>query len=393
MDQNIIGSVSRLKPVQALLGDVDKLYDLARDKDVNARSQLADEISQFFNAELTIQEGELVADVLIELLMQAEHDMKSTLSQKLAVFDNVPLRLVLEFANDHIDIAAPMLTQSSVLGEFDLMYIIKSKSAEYWRAIAQRQTLSDQVVTMLAKTEDLDTALILAEHDGVSLSDTALIALVDQAQQSEQLAAPLLRRNEITAELAQFLYAYVGNELKTYIQINYDAADVINQAIELIDQTVNELVCSVETVSDEFSMSQIDLEEVQLPRRFTPDRYMIEEAQCCKAEGRLNVALMMDTIHQNRMANFVAQFSVYTDIPVAILGQVFFQKSGKSLSLIAKAYGIEKQAFVSIFMMISRIWNEGRMVEIDEIKGALEYYDKAARDLALRIVQEKMQLQ
>lgn len=378
---------SRSMPAQALFGDVNQLFELARDKNPESRLRLANQIAKLLQKDVSPREGELVADVLIELLGQAQRDLRVALSQKLSVFENVPLRLVLQLANDDIDIAQSMLKDSKDLGEFDLMYIIKSKPAEYWRVIAQRHALSDQVIDTLAETKDFETALNLAENEGITLTDNALTILADIARGSDELALPLLRREEVDEELAKALYEYVGAEIKRDIEMRFEAEEA-QQLTEAVEETVQAFTEPVAQMPDPKAV----LDSMPLPGEFIPETHMLKSAASYKDKGLLNVAMMMETLRQNRMRSFVALFAVYTNIPVEMIGQILTQTNGKSLSIVAKAFGIEKQDFVSIFMMTGKVWNQGKMVEMDNIKGALKYYNKTTRDMALCVVEDKMRV-
>ena len=148
MNLNIGGRAGHNAQIMAQFGDLDQLYDLARETSSESREALACAVSSVLDKELTARESELVADVLIALLKQAAKDVRHAMAERLAIMDDVPLRLVLHLANDEIDIAKPILNKSSVLGDFDLLYIIKSKPAEYWREIAMREYLSGQVMSV-----------------------------------------------------------------------------------------------------------------------------------------------------------------------------------------------------------------------------------------------------
>ncbi|MGB4058291.1 MAG: DUF2336 domain-containing protein, partial [Alphaproteobacteria bacterium] len=193
MDLSLLDKSSGVTPILVRLYDSHKLYGLAKDKEPGARAELTSAVSALLEMKLSPREGELVADVLMSLMRQTEKDLRVAISEKLSVTDNVPLRLILQISNDEIDVAAPILRNSTVLGELDLAYIIKSKSAEYWREIASRKMLSDYVMNMLADTKDFDTAMALAKNMSVKLSEHVLVVLSDLAQKSEAIAAPLLR--------------------------------------------------------------------------------------------------------------------------------------------------------------------------------------------------------
>ncbi len=368
MNLNIIGSASESKPVAARLGDANKLYDLARDRSPEARVELSATIGSILESNVGVREGELIADVLTKLMRQAEIDLRCALSEQISTLDNVPLRLVLQLANDDIEVARPILKNSTILSEFDLMYIIKSKTTEYWQVIADREALSAQVVDVLADTKDFDTALTLVENENITLTEHALVALSDIAQGSEVLATPLLHRSEITSDIAAALYEYVGKEVKQYISDSYGISDEISQ--------------SVDNIVKEASQNT-------MPVEFIPDEYMITAANSFKEKDMLNVKLMVSTLRRGHMRSFVAQFSVYTGLSVKTVGQILSQMNGQGLAVISKAYNIDKQDYTSIFMLTGKIWNHGCMVDVRDIKVAMDYYNKITPEIADKILNER----
>lgn len=372
MDTNMVGSTPKKSvPISVQLGDVENLYYLARDKRPESRAQLTHEISSILEADVTPAEGEMVADVLIELLRQAERDLRQAISEKLSLLDGVPLRLVLQMANDEIEIAKPVLVQSPVLGDMDLMYIIKSKTEEYWQAIATRKTLSDQVIDVLADTKDFDTSLALAENESIKLTQHAMTALSDLARGSDVMAMPLLRRAEVPEDLAIALYKYVGEEIKSFITKNYDVD--AQKVSAVVDQTVGEFG------------KPASAEDCQ------PEKHMVEAAKAANSREMLTVAGMLGTLRRGNLRSFAAQLSVFTELPSDVVTKILMQRNGQGLAILAKAFGIEKQDFISIFMLTSKFWNQGQLVEPSEIKTAVEYYNRATPDVAKQIIKGKLQ--
>ena len=369
MDTSITGSGSRTIPVGALLGDTKKLYELAKDSSPEARSKLSQKIGSILEADVTRRESELVADVLTKLMRQAEKELRHAIAEQVSKLDNVPLRLVLQLANDEIEIARPILTDSTVLSDFDLMYIIKSKTTEYWQAIASRDALSEQVIDTLAETKDFDTALTLAENNNITLTEYALVIMSDLAQGHDNLAMPLLRREEVTHDIAAQLFDYVGEEIKRFITTNYSLdIDLVN---EIVEKSV-----------EEFS-------EPEIPKGFVPDDYMINAAKSFKDKELLTVKLMLGTLRRGHMKSFIAQFATYTGLSYGTVGQILSQTNGQGLAIASRAFGIEKQDFISIFLLTTKIWNDGRSVETRDIKTAIEYFNKATPEMAREIIQGK----
>ncbi len=351
------------------LGDIQHLRDLAHDRDPSSRAELARSVGQILEAQVSPRESEIIADILIGLLRQAEADVRYALSEQLSTIEDAPLRVVLQLANDDIEIAKPVLINSTVLGDMDLMYIIKSKTNEYWKTIATRANLNEKVIDVLADTQDFDTALALVENEGIKLTEHSLLVLSDIAQGSDILAKPLLLREEAGQDIAVKLYKFVGEEIKSFIGQNYNLD--IQKVSHAVDKTIEEL-------SD--SASQTSLE---------PEAYMIDAAETFKEQGLLNVQMLLNTLRRGHMRSYIAQFSVYTGLSVKTVREILAQANGQGLAITSRAYGIEKHDFVSMFMLSSRIWNNGRLVETDDIKAAIGYYTKATPEIAMHIVKTK----
>ena len=367
MNKSIVKCDGGTVPIGALLGNTNKLYNLARDKNPAARVELSKTIGHILETDVTTRESELVADVLIQLMRQAEKDLRQAVSEQISLLDNVPLRLVLQLANDDIEIAKPMLMNSMVLGDLDLMYIVKAKTTEYWQAIATRENISDELIDVLADTEDLETALALVDNMNITLTNHALITLSDIAQNSEVLALPLLRRDDVAGDVASKLYQYVGQEIKEFISNNYNFEGQCEVSKE-IDRSVEEFVSPA------------------TPNDFMPDEYMLNTARGFKKKGELNVRLMLSTLRRGHMKSFVAQFSVHIGVPTEVIGQILSQTHGQGLAIAAKASGIDKQDFLAIFMLTNKIWNHGLMVDPHDIKSAIDYYNRATPEMAVKIL-------
>lgn len=371
MDLGFLDKSSHVTPLLVRLYDSHKIYTLAHDKKPEARQALTKAVLELLEMDLSPREGELIADVLIALIRQAERDLRQALAERLAAMDNVPLRLVLHMANDEIDVARPVLRESCVLGDLDLIYIIRSKGAEYWCEIARRQAMTDQVMELLARTRDFNTALALAENDHIKLTPAAQLVLSDLAQNQDTLARPLLRRDEITPDIAQKLYAYVGAELKSLIAERFGAEGAV------VGPVVDEIVM-------EFSEPKGD-DSLQ------PHSTALRSAERFKEKGLLTTKMMLGTLKRGQIQSFVAQFAVFTDLSPDLTAQILMQESGQALAIACKAYEIPKADFVSIFLLTNRIRHPGRMVDVKDMTRAIAYYDRIKTDIARHLLKNATQ--
>ncbi len=372
MSFNMLESTPEVAPLLVRLYDTHKLYGLAKDENPDARSELTGVMVDLLKVRLNDNEKELITDVLMTLMRQAETDLRMALADRLAVMDNVPLRMVLHLANDDIIVADPVLRQSPVLQDMDLIYIIKAKGPEHWRAIARRDSISTGVVDSLAETRDLATAVILAENEGITLSEKTLGIMTTMAMSSDVLARPLLMRNDIPSEAAAKLYGYVGQELKKYIHEHYtpDVAHVLDVALK--------------DITTEFRQVSV--------QRFIPSEQMIAAAEILMEKGSLKSQTLIQALRRGQYAYFIALFSVWCGLSTTTVQQILRQESGQGLAVACRATSIVKNDFLNIYLLTNRVRNGGiRVVNQGDLAGALRYFEKVTTAQARKILSQSRQ--
>jgi len=348
------------------LEDVKQIYDLAKEKNPESRSTLFKFVCSLLRDNLSDKESELVADVLIEIIEQAEKEFRVNLSEYLSTQTNVPLRLVLKLANDKIDVAAPILKHSSSLGEYDLLYIIKLKSEEYWCAIAERKILTDKVMASLVETGSLNTALALAKNNDVIISSHVMVALSDMVKDHETLSIPLMHRKELTSDLVTKIYNFVGDVVRQQIiKENPEYEHVLNDATHVVQ---NDLKDNIGKISDNSKVS------------------MYETAKIYHEKGLLNISFMISTLRKGYLSSFIAQFAVFTDVSFNVAEDIIMQGTGQKLAVACRAFDIDKENFLTIFILSKNINTHGRLASADEMNKALQYFTKAEKELALKIM-------
>ncbi|MEM7651130.1 MAG: DUF2336 domain-containing protein [Pseudomonadota bacterium] len=372
MDLGFLDKSSNVTPLLVRLYDSHKLHGLAKDNKPLARAELTSAVSELLEMDLSPRESELIADVLIGLMRQAELDLREALAERLAALDNVPLRLVLQLANDEIEVAAPVLRRSEVLGDLDLIYLIKSKGSAHWEEIAKREALSNQVMNLLSDTRDIRTAMALTKNENITLTQHVLTVLSDMAQKSDKLAMPLLQREEVTKDIAKTLYKYVGAEIKTFIETQYGISE--GSIIESVDEVILEMVEASEAVGE-----------------FSPSETMISAAERYKSKGLLTMKLMLGSLRRGQIPAFIAQFSKFTSLCPKTTLEILSQSSGQGLAVACKAFEISKEDFVSVFLLTNRVRNKGRMVDLNDMTRAISYYNRINEDVARNIIKNSFE--
>lgn len=363
MDSRLFEKSPKVAPLLVRLYDSHKLYELATDDTPLARAELTSAVAELLEAELAPREKELISDVLISLMRQAEKDLREALSERLSVIDSVPLRVALHLANDDISVAAPVLKKSNVLSDMDLLYIIKAKTSAYWQAIAGRRGMSEQLINVLADTRDVPTAGVLVRNNAIQLPVHAMSVIGEMVPDHEDLAKPLLMRQELPEDIARRLYSVVGAELKHYIRDYFGA--FAGPAADAVDDVMLEFGEAIASAT----------RPVDMPA-FMPGASMIAAAKAYKEKGRLSVNTMMDTLQRGQYASFIAMFAEYSGMDVRTIHDMISESGGHRLAVACKALGVQKTDMTRFYMLTQRVRSADRIIDQSELLSAIRAYDK-----------------
>lgn len=335
--------------------DCKNLLQLAQDMTPGGRYKLANAVSQFFeHEELNDMEQRLVIEIMMSLIHRAELDLREALAERISVLSNVPAEVVIFLANDVITVARPVLQKSPVLNDVDLMYIISSKSEEYWQSIAQREKLSNNVIGKLVDTGDVATAVHLSDNPRLHLPKSTLKKLVKTSLKSEMLQKSLLRRPEVDSDLAVDLYACVSHILRREIAQNFNLP---THAIEAaLDSLVEELTLEAK------GQHVVTPEMAALAVRF-------------KERGEISPVLLQKVLRRGQFGFFVALFAEKMSLPADAVFRLIRKDGGKSFAVACRAVGMMKSEFASIYLLSRGVRTEDRIVDQRELADVLKYYD------------------
>ncbi len=184
--------------------DLQELVKLARDKSQESRSILVTAINDLYSDEevlLTEQDRAIMVDIIRRLIHQVEISVRRVLAEKLAGWPDVPEDLVLTLANDEIEVAHPILVNSEVLKDPELIEIVQHRTMEHQVAIAMRPRVSEQVSDALVETKNERVVTTLLSNRNAMISNSTMGHLVEQSAQVPGYQVPLIDRHDLSTEL------------------------------------------------------------------------------------------------------------------------------------------------------------------------------------------------
>lgn len=341
--------------------DLEYLFELARDKTVAGRRMLVATIGDLFFSQhdvLSDRERSLMTEILRQLIHDVEVSVRRALAERLSEQPLAPHELVIALANDEIEVAHPLLVNSDVLQDLELIEIIRNRTLEHQLAIGIRKSVSEEVADALIATDSVDVIKTLLENHNAKISQRTMEYLVEQSQRVDTYQNPLLRRPDLDTTLAKRMYWWVSAALRTYILDRYE----IDPAE--LDETMEATVKALTEPGDNHRPKAVELaDELAERQEITP-------------------ALIVKTLREGEVALFAALFGKYTGIRLQLVQRMLFEPGGEGLAIACKGSGIDKSTFASIYVLTRKARGRDTVNHLADMAGILGLYDRIKDDAA-----------
>ena len=341
--------------------ELEHLFELARDKTVAGRRALVATIGDLFfsqNEVLTDRERALMTEILRQLIHDVEITIRRALADRLAEQSTAPADLVHALANDAIEVAHPLLVNSDVLQDLELIEIIRNRTLEHQLAIAIRKCLSEKVSDALVETDNIDVIKTLLENPHAQISQKTMEYLVEQSQRVDTYQNPLLRRPDLDAQLAKRMYWWVSAALRAHILDHFDV-------------DANELDDTMETAVQELANNATG----------APPK-AVELAARLFEHNQISPALILRTLRDGEVALFAALFSRFTGIRLQLVHRMLFEPGGEGLCIACRGAGIDKSTFASIYVLTRKARGRSQPSQLNDMAGILSLYERIKPDAA-----------
>lgn len=347
------------------------LLDLALDRSIEGRRALTNTIGDLFSERdtaLSEREHALMADILRKLIRDCEMAVRRDLSERLAKAENPPHDLILALANDEFEVAQPILAQSQVLRDIELIQIIRHRTQQHQLAIAMRRSVSEYVSDALVETGSIDVVKALLENQNAKISEATMEYLAEESQRVDSYQEPLIKRQDLKPELAERMYLWVSAALRQYILEQFDVHpgqldDHLEGVARSIAGNQQQHPCDPAAAQPATALA----EELAKQEHITPD-------------------FLIQVLRQGEIALFEAMFGKLSGLPAPRLQRVLYDSGGDGLAIACRALDMPKSSFATIFLL-SRKRNAGQsIVDPRDLSRALQLFDRANPEAAQQVV-------
>ncbi len=343
--------------------EIRRLLELAHDRSVQDRSELVAGICDLYFGEARVRidyDREMMADIMRRLVHDVESSVRRRLSECLAHRPDAPRDLVATLARDDIEIAYPVLVNSEVLRDADLVEIIQYLTLEHQLAIAIRARLNEPVSDALVETDNVVVITTLLENRNARISEPTMGKLVARSERDAGLRESLVRRHDLPPHVAQKLYWGVSAALRQHIVANFDIDP--NDLDETIEVAVGDVI--------------EDAIGIVRPKPAPP----VEPEDA--GDRRRLVKLLV----RGEIPMFLDLFSKLSRLRMTLVRRILFEPGGEALAVACRAIGLDKESFISIYLRFRHGRFGSKQVRTQELSTALRFFERAGPERVTAII-------
>jgi uncharacterized protein (DUF2336 family) len=360
---------SEAEPVIAT--DVSKLFDLARNRTPEGRSALVNAIGDLIDEtdrQFSAQEMALMNDILKKLINDVARPIRTSLAEKLARTRSAPVEVIEILANDEIDVAAAILQHSDLLSDRALIDIIRQRTRSHRLAIAMRKHISNGVSDALVEPKEPDVIRRLLENHGAEISHATLAYLVNQSTTLDEFQEPLLRRHDLSPDLARRMYVHVSAALRDFILAHYDV-DRTELDVSLAQATTEALEKA--TAGNHLDAAQALADKLAQRQELTHD-------------------LVVQTLRRGEVPLFEAMMSQLIALPQELACRLMYEEEADGFVIAARVSGFDRSTFTTLFLLLQRIHPRGASDDPQQLRRGLELFDRLRPETARKVAARYM---
>jgi uncharacterized protein (DUF2336 family) len=283
----------------------------------------------------------LVNGIFRDLIVRAEREIRKALAERLASADWAPHDLVTLLCTEDIDIARPLIAESPVLTDQDLTRLLRQAAIEHQIEVARRPGIGAAVVELILTQGQPAVLTALADNDTAAISPEGLERLVDASREVAALRSPLVRHPRLTVELAERLYAWVGESLRQAIVSRFRVDP------QAFDSALN---CAVATAQAVAQRTGIVLAHEDERRHM--ERQLVRKLNDA---GQLKPGYLIRALREQRLSLFIAALAELAEVNIEAIEIAIQRDRPELLALACTAAGVDRSAFATLLALVRQL--------------------------------------
>jgi uncharacterized protein (DUF2336 family) len=312
-----------------------------------ARSQLLKRLADVVclpSSRVNSFERSMTADLLVEMLREAEVDERAKVARRLSVLGEVPACLARLLLRDCVEVAGALLEGCQTLSDGDLTDCIRNTTVEHRHLIAARRGVSEIVSEALTEGGEPIVIETLLRNRLAVLSPVSVENIVAQSRTVPQYIPNLLKRPELRPSHAYALFWW-GDE---------EARKVILQRFAVSREILQDAASDVFAIAvAEGWQDPLSRKALQFIERRQRNRAAIEKSPFDSLEDAIAAAMGGLT------REIAEEISYLSGVKPMTGAKIFTDAGGEPMAILCKATGLPRNAILAL-------WRGMRRPETDE---------------------------
>ena len=277
---------------------------------------------------LNARERALMRDILQRLTGGVEMAIRIALAQRLADDTTAPHDLILMLVDDTIEVARPLILNSPLLTDADMLRLIAEAGIGHQEAVAGRPNISEPVTGALVRSNTESVLLALVHNATANISHASYETLVGKSRALVRLQEPLTRRPDLPPQLAGSMCQWVSDTLKSHIQTHY--------------------LVPIQKLDSAMAGALQDINGGAQPPGADSARKLIDKLD---SGGQLKPGFLMRVLSQSQIDLFDMAFARMLEIPPPLFRKLLYEQGVRPVALACRAAGIDRSVFPTVFSL------------------------------------------
>ena len=284
-------------------------------------------------------ERAVTADLLVEILREAEVEDRARVARRLANLGEIPPSLVRLLLRDSIEVAEVLLETCASLTDVDLLDCIRHGAINHRRMIAMRRGVSEVVSDALVDRMEPLVIEPLLRNNLARLSSEAIEALVAASRQETSLIGFLLKRSELRPSHAYVLFWWSDAEARRTILQRFAVSR------EVMQEASSDVFA---LAADEQWIDPLSRKALQFIERRQRNRAAVDKSPFGSLEEAVEAA------RGGLTRELVEELSYLSGVKPMTGAKIFSDPGGEAIAVICKATGLPRGAVRSLWEGLHR---------------------------------------
>jgi uncharacterized protein (DUF2336 family) len=332
--------------------DVERLLN---DDSPESRTSVLEKISQGYNGEQFHGRERDIAEQIFRFLMKdVALRVRVTLAERLQHNTQVPRDIVLHMANDVESVAVPVLSNSGVLSDADLVNIVEqSQDMGKLVAIAKRPTVSLRVSDALVETRYAQVMTSLISNEGATISARSLEKIVEDFSNNGDIIEALSRKPKLPITVVDRIIVRASAQVAQELREKYKITEM-------------EATKDTSAAREDFMLRLLDGE--------LSHEEIVALVKQMAVDDRLTPSIVMTALCRGQLYFFTVALAQFSSIPISNAQVLLDDKGGHGFNGLYAKSGLPESMMDAIRMLVRAVQD---LEELDDIKpGTMHYADR-----------------